>query len=505
MKLSRFLVPMVLVLSLLAPAVHGRNSSPSAPDYSFEGQYTAEDWGTYRYHPFYVPEGTTTIKVKYSYSAHDGEPAVLDIGIHDPERFRGWSGSTRNEFTLSESRDLTSDAYIAGEIPEGEWRIELGVPSIDPMTALVFQLYGRNVPKRSSIVSYNVEIELSDKPVGKPWVVPPKKDVVINSRPGWYYGDLHCHSTHSDGKYPLEEVLDFAHSQDLDFIAPTEHNSISPFSYLPEMQERYDDMLILYGIEYTSYIGHANVFNYEHIMDFRATNTGYDINRVIDDIHDGGGYYSPNHPASFIGAGIPYKIEDTDWSKVDFYEVVNGKTKVFDIIPNPLNLKALRKWDGMLRDGHRITAIGGSDDHEAGKGETPITSHIGIPTTVVYAEELSMSGIFDAIDAGHVYILNEGRKSGMKIEFTAKGAGQEVMMGDFIEAEEIEYTVKVDNAGFKTLVIVENGFPLCLPILRDDFEFSFTRKPRREGYVRLEVKSGQFHKIITNPIYYDVP
>ncbi len=503
MKFYRLLVPMVLVL-LLVPAVHAQSSSPAAREYSFEGRYTGDDWGTYRYLPFYVPEGTTMIKVKYTYSAHDDEKASLDIGIHDPEKFRGWSGSTRNEFTVSEDRDFTSDAYIAGEIPEGEWRIELGIPSIDPMTALAFQIYGRAAPKRSSIVSYKVEIELSDGPVGGPWVVPPKNDVVINNGPGWYYGDLHCHSTHSDGGYPLEEVLDFAHSQGLDFIAPTDHNSISPFSYIPEMQERYDDMLILYGIEYTSYIGHANVFDYEHIMDFRATNPGYDINEVIDEIHAGGGYFSPNHPGSFMGAGIPYKIEDTDWSKVDFYEVVNGKTRVFDIIPNPLNLKALRKWDRMLRNGHRITAIGGSDDHAAGHEETPITAHIGTPTTVVYAEELSMAGILDAIDAGHAYILNEGRKSGMKIEFTAEGAGKEVMMGDIIEAEKIEYTVKVDNARFKTLVIIENGFPLCLPILRDNFEFSFTRKPRRKGYIRLEVKSGQFHEIITNPIYYDV-
>lgn len=471
-----------LALLFAGEAAFADSPSSLCKNYSFDGVVAAEDMGTYITLPFRVPDNITLIKVLYTY---DEESAVIDIGIHDPHKFRGWSGTTRNEFTVSESREHTSDAYIAGEIPAGEWRIELGVADV----------------KLTKEIEYQVRVALFDDDLGEPFVPPQRKDVVLSEEQRWYYGDLHCHSTHSDGAYPLDVTLDFAHSRGLDFIAATEHNSISHFSYIPEMQKRYDDMLILYGIEYTSYIGHANVFNYTDIIDFRAGTPGYDVNRVIDKVHEGGGYFSPNHPARFLGIGIPFLIDDIDWGRVDFYEVVNGRTRIADMVVNPLNLIALNNWDKMLQQGYRITAIGGSDDHSAGRNETAIRANIGTPTTVVYAEKLSPKAIWEGIAAGHVYILNEG-KSHLSIEFTATGGGRTAMMGDRIEADEISYQIKVKNAAFKWLVIVENGFPLARPITSDDYEYSFTRETRKEGYIRLEVKSGPFHDIITNPIYY---
>lgn len=489
---------------LSAVAVRPAAPAAEATRYFFEGQYSFSDWGRYIDLPFQVPEDTTIIKVRYSYSAHDGKPAVLDIGLYDPEKFRGWSGGARSEFAVSESLELTTEGYLAGAIPAGEWRVELGIPIVEPSASFIYGLVGLDSPKRSSIVSYQVEVELFDDPVGEPFVMPPKHEVVLSTEPGWYYGDLHCHSTHSDGEYPLEVVLEFARRQGLDFIAPTEHNTISHFARIPELQALYDDMLILYGLELTSYIGHANIFDYFGFVDYRATDPDYDINAVIDEVHAGGGYYSPNHPAAFLSIGIPYLIEDTDWSKVNFYEVVNGRTRLLNSTPNPINLKALQIWDRMLREGHRITAIGGSDDHQAGRPDNPISSPIGIPTTVVYAEELSSRGIMEGLAAGRAYILNEGRGE-MRIEFTASGGGQPVMMGDLIEAGEIEFRIKVEGARFKALFIIENGFPLFLPILSDNFEHTFKRRPRSSGYIRLEVMSGHFHEIITNPIYYARP
>jgi hypothetical protein len=493
------------VCASVGSSAWGQTRQATEQGYVITGQYTVADWGKYLELPFAVPAGTTAIKVKYSYAADDNKTAVLEIGVYDPEKFRGWSSTAKKEFTIARDLARTTDSYLAGAIPAGEWRVELGVASVSKATEKAAKLVGQDVPSRSSVVTYRVEIELSREPGGEVFVMPPKKDVVIKSQPGWYKGDLHCHSTHSDGEFSYPAVLDFAHDQGLDFIATAEHDTISHFQYLPEMQQRLPDMLILYGIEYTSYLGHANVYNYDRMFDFHATNPGYDLNPVLDLIHAGGGYFSPNHPAAFLGIGLPFEITAVDWSKVDFYEVVNGRMRILGFIPNPINVKAQRDWDAMLQKGLRITAIGGSDDHSAGQHESPISTPVGTPTTVVWAPELSTRGILDGLKAGHVYVLPRGPKSGLKIEFTAEGNGKSVMMGDAIAAQEIAFKVKVEGAAGKTLRIVENGRARLVPITSGRFEHTFSRRPQSSGYVRLEVRAGSFPQLIANPIYYRLP
>ena len=71
-----------------------------------------------------------------------------------------------------------------------------------------------------------------------------------------------------------------------------------------------------------------------------------------------------------------------------------------------------------MNEGFRLTALGGSDNHDAdSKAQT--YSAIGHPTTVIYAANLSEDAILDAIRAGHVFVDAQGSKDRI-IEFTAK-------------------------------------------------------------------------------------
>ncbi len=63
--------------------------------------------------PFDVPAGVERITVTLTYDKAD--KTVVDMGVWDPERFRGWSGGTRDRFTLSPS-DATP-GYLAGTRP----------------------------------------------------------------------------------------------------------------------------------------------------------------------------------------------------------------------------------------------------------------------------------------------------------------------------------------------------------------------------------------------------
>jgi hypothetical protein len=326
------------------------------------------------------------------------------------------------------------------------------------------------------------------------------EDVVLATSADWYYGDLHSHSTYSDGRQSLDFTLDFAHEQGMDFIAVSDHNTIGHFAEVKELQARYDDMLVLYAYEFTTGRGHANVFNYTELLDYHKPPDGYDINALIDQVHKGGGYFSPNHPSPSF-AGLGFNFTGVDWRRIDYFEVVNGYTKARGFMQKPENIFALKKLDSLIRQGYRITAISGSDDHHSGQHESPTYTPIGVPVNAVYAQELSADEIFSAMKKGHCYIINRG-KAGPRIDFTAESSGRTAMMGDAISGNEIIFRVKVDGAKNMRLKIVENGLSKNVRITSDPFEFSFNRAPSKTGYVRLEVKSGVFHEIITNPIYY---
>ena len=467
-----------------------------------EGDIGFEDLGRYQLLPFDVPEGTTTIGVSYSYTTVSPTAEtngffdpVLDIGIYDPEKFRGWTGSDSSSFVISENRDLTTDGYAPGEIPGGEWNVELGVALIYP----------------DMVFHYTVQIELGYEPLGEPFAWPQREDVVLSEQARWYMGDLHCHSSHSGKGASPDEIFDYASSIGLDFLAVTDHNNFSHRLYLGEEQAAYPNLLLLYGEELTTYRGHANIFNIVRPVDYHGTAPGYDINEVIEGIHHDGGYISPNHPGapfvrvggSYIGWGWAYP--ETDVSLLDFYEVVNGPSVVYDWVPNLFNEFAILQWEGFLSKGHRITAIGGSDDHQAGQGSDPLYSPLGIPATMVYAEELSSQGIFDAIKAGHVYIIAEGPQ-GPKIDFRARCDSRTAMVGDTVTGREIDFQVRVSGGLGRSLNFWKDGIPwighYSISIDQDPFVYTFTLKPVNEGRIRLEVRDGLYLSALTNPIYY---
>jgi hypothetical protein len=75
-------------------------------------------------------------------------------------------------------------------------------------------------------------------------------------------------------------------------------------------------------------------------------------------------------------------------------EVING---------GRIMLSSADFWDKQLAKGLRLTAIAGSDNHNAPSAAGQPGS-IGWPTTVVEANELSVSAILDGIQRGRVFI-----------------------------------------------------------------------------------------------------
>jgi hypothetical protein len=423
MFLQRLLAPLcralLFLVILAAPAVA---AAAPAPDVVVTGQVTAADLHTYRELPFDVPAGVTRITVRFS---QDGaaQRTTIDLGLFDPDGFRGWSGGNKLAFTVSKA-DATP-SYLPGPMTPGRWRVLLGIPNIRQGVTTRYQAdiwfeRGNTAPAVSTF---------SDAP--------------IKPGPGWYRGDLHDHTAHSDGSCatragkrapcPVFLTLEAAEKRGLDFIAVSDHNTVSHADALRELQPYFDNLLVIPARELTTFEGHANAFGGTAFIDFRLDGRHVkDADALIAGAHAAGALFSINHPGSpsgedCMGCGWTAKIGDP--SKIDSVEVVNGGS-MRGLGDGPLS--GFGFWQGLLARGLRPTAVGGSDNHGA---ELPVGpgQGLGSPTTVVFARELSERTILEAIKAGHVFIDLDGSPDRLVEAWIDTPRGR-AAMGDELDA-----------------------------------------------------------------------
>jgi len=485
---SRYLTSLAGVVLAAACLALPVQATP-APDLTLTGAMTGADHQTYREVPFRVPAGVTRLTVEFAYTGKD-QKSVIDLGLRDPQRFRGWSGGNKNRFTVSDS-DATP-SYLPGPLPAGDWKLVLGVPNL----------------RKDGAAHYTARIFFQRGPAPTTFAGAPLK-----SGPGWYRGDLHMHTAHSDGSCaskkgvrvpcPVFRTLEAAEARGLDFIAITDHNATSQNEALRELAPFFDDLLLMPGREITTFQGHANVFGVAGPLDFQiGSPRAPTLAALQDQIEKAGGLLSINHPALPSGEacmGCGWSNKATDLRRVQAIEAVNGGQA-----EGPLS--GVGFWEARLNEGLRITAIGGSDNHDATLDPAKPAS-VGYPTTVVHAAELSQSAILAAIRAGHVFIDTQGSRD-RTLEVTASSGRHTAEMGDVLAAPAgapIRFTVHVAHAPGASLSISGNGPKpkLAGKALGDDETVSFeVAGDGQAHWLRIDVR-GPDGKLwlLGNPIY----
>jgi hypothetical protein len=414
----------LLLLVLALPSL-----ADDTPDLVLHGQLSGADIHTYRNVPFDVPNGVTRVTIDFEATGKE-EHTTVDLGLLGPDGFvgqdgfRGWSGGSKRTFTVA-ATDATP-SFLPGAIRAGRWTLLLGIPNIREHAQATYT--ARIWFSRSASTAWGPDV-----------LNPP-----LRTQAGWYRGDLHMHDAHSDGSClsqgthqrvpcPLFLTAAAAASHGLDFIAITDHNTVSQLSEVRELQPYFDQMLLIPGRELTTFQGHANVFGTSLPIDFRVGSRSVpDWNTLLRNVADAHGLISINHPirpSGEICMGCGWTPgPPIDMHLVQAIEAVNGTDALRpEFTGEPF-------WEAQLAKGYRITAIGGSDNHDA--PDDPATSHqpkVGTPTTVVHARELSMPAILEGIRAGHVFIDLEGTRDRL-LDFTASLDGKLAGMGDALDA-----------------------------------------------------------------------
>lgn len=483
---------------------HG-SALPEKPDLVLHGHIDGNDNLSYRRVSFDVPKGTSRITVAFHYTGHDKNHTAIDLGLlgpdgfHGQDGFRGWSGGSKHLFTVS-TTDATP-SYLPGPIPAGRWSLLLGIPNI----------------RMDSHSRYTADIWFNrpDDPAWEPTVLNPS----LRKKAGWYRGDLHMHTAHSDASCPSQSgrkvpcplflTVQAAVKQGLDFIAITDHNSLSQFDEMRELQPYFDRLLLIPGREVTTFSGHAGLLGTTAPVDFRIDGKHVKSwNAFLDSIAPLHALISINHPIrpdgeTCMGCGW-MATPPIDMARVQAVEIVNG----FDA---GTAYSGVPFWEKQLALGYRPTGIGGSDNHDAVQPADRIGSNrIGHPTTVVYAPGLSMRAILDGIRAGHVFVDVEGSRDRL-LEFTANDGMQHAMMGDALRAgagKHVRFDIHITHVASEHLLVLLDGkamtpSPVMAAIRGDDSHahFDWTCDGRRH-WLSVEVETADGHPLlIGNPIY----
>lgn len=460
----------------------GQTSDDKA-DLILQGDVHGEQNHSYISVPFKVPAGVRRVTLTFSYTKRD-QHTVLDLGIEDATQLRCWSGGNKSTLTVGES-DATPSC-LPGPISEGEWKLLIGVPNI-----------------RSSVVAhYTAEVFFT-----RTGLVADEPAILrepVRNTPGWYRGDLHMHTAHSDGRCPNQSgqlvpcptfvTVQAAAKRGLDFIAITDHNTTSHYNSMRELQPYFDKLLLIPGREITTFDGHANMFGTTQYLDFREDGKHVaDMNTLLRNAQQLGGLIAINHPDSPTGEacmGCGWSPSPpVDMHLVNAIEAVNGGS-----IENPT--PGIEFWKHQLDLGYRLTATGGSDNHRA---DVPLDRRgsIGRPTTVVYAEELSTPAILAGIRSGRVFIDLTGSSDRM-LDFKETTPSSSAVMGSAVQASsgaEVTFEVHVAHC---------NGAIANLQIDSTVAQPSFTQSVHSDDQTLLfhwisDGKRHWLHPEISNP------
>ena len=278
---------------------------------------------------------------------------LIDLALSGPNgRFIGASGSDRDHIFVSGTQSAAG--YASGPIEPGEWTIHVGAIEIAP---------------EGCEVTYTVRLT-------------PKR------RRLWR-GDMHVHTSASDGFLPTAETAALAKAAGLDFLAITDHNNYAQndFPAVP-------GITLLPGSEWTHLYGHANLLGVKKPLE-RAycVDSPEDALELLGEARARGAFLSINHPFWDwkLGYDLPF----------DGIEVWNGP-----MVEN--NQKCVEWWHELLcaraiaagpADDWRLPALGGSDFHRP-----ELERVLGSPCTGLYADSAEPDDLLDAVRGGRSYI-----------------------------------------------------------------------------------------------------
>jgi hypothetical protein len=200
----------------------------------------------------------------------------------------------------------------------------------------------------------------------------------------WLRGNLHMHTTASDGSRPLQAVIDDYAARKYDFLMISDHDILSDAKTYSAADAK--GMTLLPGNEISAagphllHIG-ANVRITPHAQ----------RQQILTDIAAAGGIAVINHP-NWHGNFNHCSIEQLkEWVGYVGIEIYNGVISRLDGSPYATN-----KWDMLLATGRQVWGFANDDSHAA-EGD------VELGWNMVYTPDRKPASIINAMRDGQFY------------------------------------------------------------------------------------------------------
>lgn len=312
----------------------------------------------------------------------------------------------------------------------------------------------------------------------------------------WYKGNLHSHTTNSDGMLSPKQAVEVYRSKGYSFLCLSDHNLYT--DYRNEFSS--DDFLILPGVEASAVLvndcGHPiclhhmnGILGTEEMQKLAKTGLYHHMESIQEKI------YHKNWSGKQVGEVLARKLKEHGCI-VTYNHPIWSRVEAEDFIDNPdidlleiYNYNTVNEsgtgydttyWDLMLRRGRKINAVAADDNHNGGVFDDAFGGFI-----MVNAENLTHDAIIKAILAGNYY-----SSSGPEIYCCEKTDSK-----IHIECSPVERIniIVGGSVGAGVTFIAENGKTLS------QAEYNLTGE---EKYIRVECRDQRGCTAWTNPIYF---
>ncbi len=282
----------------------------------------------------------------------------------------------------------------------------------------------------------------------------------------------------------------------LDFLAATEHNTADAHDEWKALAD--NDLLIILGQEVTTLSGHWLALG---LTPGRVVEWRYDANddayrECVESVRSAGGLSVAAHPF----APYPTGRFDYPYEGFDLVEVWNGPW-AGDQSWNADNEAALREWRQTLASDvpgkSWGPAIGSSDVHLKGQ--------LGVPHSVVRADELTAEAVLAALRVGHSSMTSS---AGIELDFVVSAGNKAAGMGDRLRCAGQPITVLAEIRGTQSgrvALVTPRGEVHRAPLSsQGSTRIEWTTTADDSTYICLEVRDAQgFMLALSNPVFID--
>jgi hypothetical protein len=229
-------------------------------------------------------------------------------------------------------------------------------------------------------------------------------------------GNLHAHTTLSDGVLEPQKVIDAYAERAYGFLAISDHDHLADHGALEGWADR--GMVLIPANEVT-----AGGVHIQHVNAAELVAPHPDRQKVIDEIRRTGGFAVVNHP-NWQERFDHCPVADLErWRGYAGMEIYNGV-----IARHPGSSYATGKWDMLLSAGRRVWGFANDDFHKP--------EDLALGWNVAFCGERSAAAVVDALSRGAFYastgvVIDDIRVRGSSITVETQGASKIVAFADY--------------------------------------------------------------------------